>query len=200
MSTIDKIFELARSNGISNAELAKKLNLNPQAITDWKSGKSRSYNKYLYQIAAFLDTTPEYLKGESKSPRRIKKIPVLGNVAAGVPIEAIEEWDDWEEIDEDQYPAGEYIALRIHGDSMEPKFSEGDVVIVQYGNPCESGDIAIVMVNGSEATCKKIKFMPEGIFLISLNPEYEPMFFSAKEVVELPVRVLGKVVELRAKF
>ena len=73
MSTIDKIFELARSKGISNAELAKKLNLNPQAITDWKSGKSRSYNKYLYQIAAFLGTTPEYLKGETDTVGKITR-------------------------------------------------------------------------------------------------------------------------------
>lgn len=190
---------LCNKNGIAPNNVCSALNLSNATATHWKKGATPN-STTLKKIADYFGVSVEYLKGESKSPRRIKKIPVLGNVAAGVPIEAIEEWDDWEEIDEDQYPAGEYIALRIHGDSMEPKFSEGDVVIVQYGNPCESGDIAIVMVNGSEATCKKIKFMPEGIFLISLNPEYEPMFFSAKEVVELPVRVLGKVVELRAKF
>lgn len=195
----ENLVELCSKQNISPTGLCLKLGFSNATAVRWKKG-SMPNDTTLKKIADYFGVSVEYLKGESKSPRRIKKIPVLGNVAAGVPIEAIEEWDDWEEIDEDQYPAGEYIALRIHGDSMEPKFSEGDVVIVQYGNPCESGDIAIVMVNGSEATCKKIKFMPEGIFLISLNPEYEPMFFSAKEVVELPVRVLGKVVELRAKF
>lgn len=195
----ERLIKICNERGTSPTAVVKALKISGGSVTKWKNG-SIPNDTTLLKLADYFGVSVEYLKGESKSPRRIKKIPVLGNVAAGVPIEAIEEWDDWEEIDEDQYPAGEYIALRIHGDSMEPKFSEGDVVIVQYGNPCESGDIAIVMVNGSEATCKKIKFMPEGIFLISLNPEYEPMFFSAKEVVELPVRVLGKVVELRAKF
>ena len=95
---------------------------------------------------------------------------------------------------------GEYIALKIKGDSMEPKISDGDVVIVRLQPDFNNGDIVIVLVNGDEATCKKIKKTPEGVMLISTNPAYEPMFYSKKQVGELPVRVLGKVVELRAKF
>ena len=83
---------------------------------------------------------------------------------------------------------------------MEPKMSEGDVVIVRLQDDCNSGDIAVVLVNGGEATCKKIKKMPEGIMLISTNPNYEPMFYSNKQIEELPVRLIGKVVELRSKF
>ena len=83
---------------------------------------------------------------------------------------------------------------------MEPKMSSGDVVIVRKQPDAESGDIAIVCINGDEATCKKIKKTPEGIMLISLNPAYEPMFYSKKQVEELPLTILGRVVELRAKF
>ena len=83
---------------------------------------------------------------------------------------------------------------------MEPKFSEGDVVIVRKQPDVNSGDIAVVLVNGDDATIKKIKKRPEGVMLIPSNPNYEPMFYSNQEIEELPVVVLGKVVELRAKF
>ena len=128
------------------------------------------------------------------------RIPVFGSVAAGIPIEAITDIEDYEEISQDLARTGEFAALRIKGDSMEPKFSAGDVVIVRLQESADNGDIAIVLVNGDEATCKKIKRMPEGIMLISTNPAYEPMFYSNHDIQEKPVRIWGKVIELRAKF
>ncbi len=83
---------------------------------------------------------------------------------------------------------------------MEPRMVNGDVVIVRLQPDACDGETAIVMVNGDEATCKKIKKTPEGIMLISTNPAYEPMFYSNKQIEELPIRILGKVVELRAKY
>ncbi|MGM9682903.1 MAG: LexA family protein, partial [Eubacteriales bacterium] len=108
--------------------------------------------------------------------------------------------DDWEEISETMAHNGEYIALRIKGDSMEPRMKTGDVIIVRLQNDVDNGEIAVVRANGDEATCKKIKKTPEGLMLLSLNPEYEPIFYTAKQVQELPVSIIGKVVELRAKF
>ena len=129
------------------------------------------------------------------------RIPVLGNVAAGIPLEAIEDIIDYEEIPEQMARDGfEYFALQIKGNSMLPRFTPGDVVIVRLQDDVDNGDIAIVMVNGDEATCKKIKKTPEGVMLISTNPDYEPMFYSNQEIADLPVRIWGKVVELRAKF
>ena len=78
--------------------------------------------------------------------------------------------------------------------------SSGDIVIVRAQNDCDTGDIAIVLVNGDEATVKRIKKGPEGLMLIPNNPAYEPMYYSNAEIESLPVRVIGKVVELRAKF
>lgn len=127
-------------------------------------------------------------------------IPVYGAVVAGIPLEAITDIEDYEEITDDMAKSGKYAALKIKGNSMEPRFTEGDVVIVRLQETVENGDIAIVMVNGDEATCKKIKKTPEGVMLISTNPAYEPMFYSNKEIEEKPVRIWGKVVELRAKF
>ncbi len=131
---------------------------------------------------------------------RAVRIPVYGSVAAGIPLEAITDIEDYEEITEEMAKSGKYAALKIKGSSMEPRFTEGDVVIVRLQDDVDNGDIAIVIVNGDEATCKKIKKTPEGVMLISTNPAYEPMFYSNREIEEKPVRIWGKVVELRAKF
>jgi repressor LexA len=127
-------------------------------------------------------------------------IPVLGRVAAGLPIEAVEYIEDYEEITLDMATGGEHFALRITGDSMEPRMKENDVVIVRKQSDCNDGDVAVVIVNGEDATIKRIKKRPEGIMLIPSNPRYEPMFFSNEDVQKLPIAVIGKVVELRAKF
>lgn len=128
------------------------------------------------------------------------RIPVYGSVAAGIPIEAITDIEDYEEITEDMARQGEYAALKIKGNSMLPRMANGDVVIVRLQDDVDTGDIAIVLVNNEEAICKKVKKTPDGIMLISTNPEYEPMFYTNKDIAEKPVRVWGKVVELRAKF
>ena len=129
------------------------------------------------------------------------KIPVLGYVAAGIPIEAITDILDYEEIDPSMIKDGsEYFALKIKGDSMEPKISNGDVVIVRKQEDCDSGQIAIVCVNGDQATCKKILKQSTGIMLVPFNPAYETVFYSNEDILEIPITILGRVVELRAKF
>lgn len=127
-------------------------------------------------------------------------INVLGRVAAGIPIEAVEDIIDTEEITEELARTGSFFGLQIHGDSMEPKFSEGDVVIVRQQNDAESGDIVIATVNGDNATCKRLKKYETGIALLSTNPDYDPMIFNNEEIESKPVKIIGKVVELRAKF
>ena len=134
------------------------------------------------------------------STAKSTRIPVYGSVAAGIPLDAIQDIEDYEEITDEMARAGEYAALKIKGNSMLPRFTPGDVVIVKLQNDVDNGDIAIVMVNGDEATCKKIKKTPEGVMLISTNPDYEPMFYTNREIEEKPVKIWGKVVELRAKF
>ncbi|MGM9621735.1 MAG: LexA family protein, partial [Butyricicoccus porcorum] len=94
---------------------------------------------------------------------------------------------------------GEHFGLRVRGQSMEPRILEGDVIIVRKQEDVDSGDTAIVLVNGYEATVKKIKKTDEGIALIPNNPAFDTIFYSNREIVELPVQILGKVVELRGK-
>jgi len=127
-------------------------------------------------------------------------INVLGRVAAGIPINAITEIEDTEEITEELAKSGDFFALRIKGDSMEPKISNGDVVIVRQQDDAETGDIVIAMVNGDDAVCKRLRKYKEGLELISTNPNYAPIYFDDDTIKTKPVRIIGKVVELRAKF
>lgn len=115
-------------------------------------------------------------------------------------MEAIEEILDYEEIPAAMAATGEYFALKIKGDSMEPRICDGDVVIVRRQEDAESGDLVIALVNGSDATCKRLQKYANGLSLVSNNPTYEPMYFSQEDVQDKPVRIIGKVVENRQKY
>lgn len=200
---------LRKQHGMTQNELADRLHVHQTAVSQWEKGRTVPDIEQMKEMAVLFGVTMECIAdaqdihaGESTNLHRTRgtRIPVLGNVAAGIPLEAITDIDDYEEISEDMAASGEYVALKIHGSSMEPRMLDGDVVIVRLQDTIETGDTAIVIVNGDEATCKRIKKTQDGIILISNNPEYEPMFYTNKQIEELPVRVFGKVVELRAKI
>ena len=153
----------------------------------------------LEAIADFFNVDMGRLIGDL-SPRKGKWIPVLGVVRAGLPMDAVENIIDYEEISEEMARQGEFFALQIKGDSMEPRIKEGDVVIVRKQPDVESGDIAIVLVNGDDATIKKVQKFDGGINLIPSNSAYNVLTYSNAQIESLPVQILGKVVELRAKF
>lgn len=195
---------LRENRGISQAGLAQRLGVGQSAVGNWESGRSMPSSTMMGRIAAFFDVSVDYLCGRSevKNPAKPQsfRIPVLGDVAAGIPIEAITDIVDYEEIDAALARTGEFFGLRIKGSSMEPRMREGDVVIVRKQETAETGDTVVVLVNGDSATVKKIKFGEAGITLLPTNPAYEPLFYDRHDVETLPVRVIGKVVELRAKF
>ncbi len=165
----------------------------------WELGASQPDNNFLRALADYFGVTTDYLLGRDIKSKGIK-IPVLGRVQAGIPIEAVEDIIDYEEITPEMASQGEHFALQIKGDSMAPRICEGDVVIVRKQTCVENGDTAVVMVNGEDATVKRFFQDETGIKLLPTNPTYEPMFFSPIEVRRLPITVIGKVVELRGKF
>lgn len=140
------------------------------------------------------------LADEKATSSKGVKIKVLGRVAAGIPIEAIEDIINTEEITEEMARTGKFFGLQIKGDSMTPNICNGDIVIVRQQDDAENGDVVIATVNGSDAVCKRLRKYKEGIELISNNPSYEPMEFSNNDILETPVKIIGKVVELRRKF
>lgn len=201
---MNRIQELRKKHGLSQQRLAQSLNVHQTAISQWETGRTTPDIEVATTMSQIFGVSLEYLLGISDESLSSQFDPtwinVLGRVAAGIPIEAIEEVIDREQITESMARSGTYIGLQIHGASMEPRMREGDVVIVRLQDDCDSGDTVIAMVNGDEATCKILQKTPDGISLLSTNPAYSPMFFSNREIEEKPVRILGKVVELRAKF
>ena len=136
---------------------------------------------------------------EMKMMRSVS-IPVYARVAAGIPLEASEEIVDREEIPKKWTEFGDYYGLRIRGDSMQPRIEEGDVVIVRKQSTADDGQTVIAIVNGNDAVCKKLKVYKDGIALVSNNPMYPPMYFSASDTQDIPVRIIGRVVEIRGKL
>lgn len=198
----DNLKKARINSGLSQEQVAKKIFKSQQAYAKYELGKSSPDPDTITELAKILNVSIQFLLDKEITPESRKgvKIPVYGRVAAGIPIDAIEDIIDYEEITEEEARKGEYFALKIKGRSMEPRIYSGDVVIVRQQPDVDNGDIAIVLINGEEATCKKIKKTPEGVLLISLNPNYEPMFYTNKQIEDLPVIILGKVVELRGKF
>lgn len=186
---------------MTQTDVANYIGLTQGAYSNWERGETKIDGVQLSRLAELFEVSVDYLLGKTDIPgNKYIRIPVLGRVAAGIPIDAIEEVIDWEDISAEAAGDGEYFGLQIKGHSMEPKISDGDVVIVRRQPDVDSGDIAVVLVNGDDATVKRIKKSPQGVTLIPSNPAYEPMYYSNDEIESLPVQILGRVVELRAKL
>lgn len=197
--------KLLKQHNITPYKLSKQIGVSQSTLSDWKRGVSTPKQDKLQKIANYFGVSVEYLMvGEDVTKDKIEQmtqIPVLGVVRAGIPITAVENILDYEEISYEMARTGEYFALSVRGDSMEPKLSEGDVVIVKRQPDVESGDIAVVLVNGDDATIKKVtKHDNGGISLIALNPAYSPFYFTDEEINTLPVTILGRAVEYRGKL
>lgn len=188
----------------SRNEVCEALNFKYTTFTDWCNGVKYPRIDNIEKLANYFGISKSDLieiKGnDTDDSIKAVQIPVLGYVKAGIPMTAIENIIDYEEISQEQARTGEFYGLQIKGDSMEPKISEGDVVIVRKQETVENGEIAVVLINGDDATVKKFYKTDAGIKLVSTNPTYDPFFFTPDEVNSLPVSVIGKVVELRAKF
>lgn len=204
----EKIRKLRKENNWRQDQLADILNrefglkVDRVMVSKWETGYQVPVIYTISCLAKIFNVSIDYLNGiGARNPeRKGYAVPVLGYVRAGIPIEAVEDILDYEEISQELANTGEFFALKIKGDSMEPKISEGDVVIVRRQEQVENGELAVVLVNGNDATVKRFYKNDSGITLISTNPAYPPFLYSKQEAAELPISVVGKVVELRAKF
>lgn len=203
MNIGEKISELMAKRGTNAKELANKIGVTPSTIYSLiQRGSSRIDVNLLIKIANALGTTADELiagerKGYIHTTRRV--IPVYGRIAAGKPMEMTE--DIIGEADITYLPSDhEYIALKINGRSMEPALMDGDIVIVSRQPDVENGEIAVVAVNGGDATCKRVYKYSNGVRLVPINPEFEPIILNKQEIDEIPVRIIGKVVESRHRW
>ena len=204
---IKNLNEYLDSFQMNQADLANRLSVNKSVVSSWLSGSRYPRMNTMEKIANIFNIEKSDLiedKSEKETTSHHTKgirIPVLGRVAAGIPIEAVTDVDDWEEIPERMAKTGEYFALRITGNSMEPRMLDGDVVIVKRQSDVDNGDVAVVLVNGNDATVKQITKSETGLTLIGWNlAAYTPRTYNKEECRELPVSILGKVVEIRGKL
>ena len=204
-----RLRELRKRKKLSQQELANLLGVTQATLSGWETEKYRIDNDNLIKCSEILNTTTDYLLGKGDIdnnveyitlPKEIIKIPVLGRIPAGTPIEAIEDIIEYIEIPEEMTKGGkEFFALKIQGDSMSPEYLSGDIVIFEVSPTCETGDDCTVMVNGDDATFKRVERKENGIMIKPLNPEYETMFFTNEEIENKPIKILGIARELRRR-
>ena len=188
-------------------DVAQRLGIDRTTYAKYESGASEPNHETLLKLSELFDVSADYLLGRELSPNvspasHALRVPVLGVIQAGVPMDAIEDILDWEEVPASWGSGGrEYFGLRVKGDSMYPKYLEGDTVILRKDHACDSGDDCAVLVNGDAATLKQVILREDGaVELRPVNPTYPPRTYSPAEIESLPVQVIGVVVELRRKI
>lgn len=212
MAFWDNFVNCCKLYGESPSGAAKAVGISRSTVSSWRKGDTNPSFVAKALLTRHFNLPMEFDwdsdladidRGAARSEdisNKAVRIPILGRVAAGIPIEQIVDIDGWEEISDELAKNGKYFALKIHGNSMEPRMCEKDTIIVRQQNSVENGEIAVVSINGLDATCKKIEYTDDGISLISFNPAYAPMKFTKEQAEQLPITILGKVIELRAKM
>ncbi len=200
MTFPERLLRIMEDHGMRATDLVNITDISKTAISRYLSGNYVPKIDKAELIAKALNVDVNYLltgKTEQEKPKAVK-IPVLGEVVAGVPVYAEKNIIDWEEISEEMSRRGDYFCLDVKSESMIPVMFPTDRLLVRKQNTIDSGQIAIVLVGMEEATCKKVMISDKGIQLYGFNTAvYEPHFYTNKEIRELPIRIIGRVVEVR---
>ncbi len=204
--------KLAREKSNKTLEMTgNKVGVHKSTVLRWENGETEKIKiPIIDTLAQFYNVNPAWLMGYDVPMERTYSsndsaptsavVHVYGTIPAGVPMECIEDILDTEEIPADMLKGGkQYFGLRVKGDSMFPDYLDGDTLIIEKTEDCESGKDCVVMVNGNDGTFKRVVKNENGIILQPLNPTYAPMVYSNEQILSLPVKILGVVVELRRK-
>lgn len=198
---------------LSQLDLSKILNIPNQSISNYERGFRQPDYDILNKLADYFDVTVDYLLGRSNEEYKSQestiskmqessadynltmiRIPVLGHISAGRPILAYEHIDEYTSIPKlGNYNDDELFMLKVKGDSMVgSRIYEGDRVVVKMQPEVENGEIAVVNVNGDEATLKKVRKLDNGqTLLIPSNEKYEPILIDHENA-----RIVGKVIQV----
>lgn len=189
---------------LTQAEVAARVGITQNAYSYWENDKVKIDHESIAKLSKLFGVSSDYLMGISDYSESLPvRIPVIGTIPAGIPLEAIEDIIDYEEIPRSLLLGNkEYFALEVKGDSMWPDYLPGDIVIVRKQPVCNSGDDCVVYVNGYDATLKQVKIndLDHSLSIIPRNTSYPPRTFTQEEVQSLPVTIAGVVVELRRKI
>lgn len=212
-SIASQIKKLRNGRGWTQPQLADKLSVSKQTISNWETGikvpRMGSLQKLAdlfnvkigeitnasieYDDASILNKPSNVIYPLSDSLQRVK-IPIIGEIACGDPITAEENIEGYtEETFEKPIPSGTLFALRCKGHSMEPTIHDGSLVTIREQPTVEDGEIAAVLVDGdNEATLKRVKHQGDLIMLMPDNKEYDPIILDKNN----PGRIVGKAVHV----
>lgn len=183
--------------GIRQKDICDATGFSDSQLSNWYNGRYRPNAEAMARIAKVLGVSVDFLLGKEEisaaklTEPLIREAPILGRVAAGVPIMA------QEDVIGTIFTEKNVFALRIKGDSMSPRIMDGDLVLVHPQTSAEDGDLVIALIDG-EATCKILKRSHNTITLVPFNPAFAPFIYSGTDAEDL--KILGKVVESRHEW
>ena len=195
----DRLKSLRKENKYTQEDIAKKLNMTTSGYGYYEQGKNKPPLEILQKLTSIYSVSLDYLLGNDdvrlKNEVKIDsvvKLPVLGSVRAGVGGLAVEEVIGYEYAFNISSETSDYFYLQVKGDSMEPRISEGDLALVKKQSDVESGDLAIVLINGDEGVIKKVIKKDNSVELHSFNLYYPVRVFSGAALQDL--KIIGKVI------
>lgn len=196
----ENLSNLLDSLGLERQQLSDELGIKYSTLNTWLQGSSLPRAEAFEEIARYFNVSVSSLledKSNSKDENNYVRVNVYGSIPAGIPLEAIENIDDWKDIPAEwTYGGKEYIGLKVKGDSMYPEYMDGDVVIILLQSDFVSGQDCVVFINGYNATLKRCYKTIEGIQLKPINNNYAPKTYGENDE---PIQVLGVVKEIRRK-
>lgn len=202
MSVGVRLKQLRKSSGKTQRDLAKSLYVTASSIGMYERDERTPSPDVLKKYADIFDVSLDYILGNSRNVKKgedYATINVYGSIPAGIPIEAIEDISDTEDISFKDFDKNKtYIGLKVEGDSMYPKYLDGDTIILELTPYCESGTDAAVYVNGYDVTLKTVIKNDNGtITLRPINTSYPPKTYGKDDE---PIKILGIVKEIRRKI
>lgn len=191
--TLQELIGIFREkHGLSLSQVADFVGVNTSTVSRWENGivKNISLDKKQALSELFGIDVPDYLAHHFFKP-------VIGVVRAGYDHIADQKVEHYEPVSKYDYDRSDYF-LRVKGDSMSgSRIYENDLILVKQTNDVNSGELAVVMINGDEATVKRVIKKEDMLILEASNPNYETRYFTPVEVKYLPVRIIGKVINVR---
>jgi len=201
---IRRIEQLIQDHGISAYKLCKDTGIPQTTFSAWRNRGVQPTATYLKRIADYFGVSMKWLMGDDAElepvdpPTNQRRIPILGSIPCGVPVREITDIEGYIYYDPPRPTCAEFAALRVTGPSMEPEIRDGSIVIIRITETCDPGEIAAVSVDDEGATCKIVKPDPDGgVYLIPINPACDPMHYTAQEIREHRLRIIGTVEEVR---
>lgn len=197
MELKDIILAYKEKSGKSDADIAREIGVDRSTVTRWSHGIVRKVSKEVMErLSALLGYNIEpLLKGMDITVH----MPVLGYVKGGYNLFAEENYLGEEDATLREKRNADYY-LKVEGNSMNGiGIMDGSLVLVQQRDHIENGDIGVVLV-GDEVTVKRVVFKKDMLILEAANPDVENRYFTSKEVKDLPVRIIGKVISVKTYF